>query len=67
MFEGFPDVTEDVVSERLAVRDCSTYAWSKRAFLLAATGDTAGAASAAARELELATEIRVAAGASLAQ
>ena len=37
---------------------------SKQAFLLAATGD---AASAAARELELATEIRVAADAPLAQ
>jgi hypothetical protein len=64
---GRVDLASALVSERLAVRDCSTYAWSKRAFLLAATGDTAGAASAAARELELATEIRVAVGASLAQ
>jgi hypothetical protein len=63
---GRLDLAGALVSERLAVRECSTYAWSKRAFLLAATGDTAGAASAAARELELATEIRVAADAPLA-
>jgi hypothetical protein len=64
---GRQDLAGALVSERLAVRDCSTYAWSKRAFLLAATGDAAGAASAAARELELATEIRVAADAPQAQ
>ena len=64
---GRLDLASALVSERLAVRECSTYAWSKRAFLLAATGDTAGAASAAARELELAAEIRVAADAPLAQ
>jgi hypothetical protein len=64
---GRLDLASALVSERLAVRECSTYAWSKRAFLLAATGDTAGAASAAARELELATEIRVAAAAPLAR
>jgi tetratricopeptide (TPR) repeat protein len=64
---GRLDLAGALVSERLAVREGSTYAWSKRAFLLAATGDTAGAASAAARELELATEIRVAADAPLAQ
>jgi hypothetical protein len=58
---GRRDLASALVSERLAVRECSTYAWSKRAFLLAATGDTAGAASAAARELELAAEIRAAA------
>ena len=64
---GRQDLAGALVSERLAVRECSTYAWSKRAFLLAATGDTAGAASAAARELELATEIRAAADAPLAR
>jgi hypothetical protein len=64
---GRLDLAGALVSERLAVRECSTYAWSKRAFLLAATGDTAGAASAAARELELASEIRVAAAAPLAR
>jgi hypothetical protein len=63
---GRMDLASALVSERLSVRECSTYAWSKRAFLLAVTGDTAGAASAAARELELATEIRVAADAPLA-
>ena len=64
---GRVDLASALVSERLAVRECSTYAWSKRAFLLAATGDTAAAAAAAARELELATEIRVAADAPLPQ
>ena len=58
---GRRDLASALVSERLAVRECSTYAWSKRAFLLAATGDTAGAAAAAARELELAAKIRAAA------
>jgi tetratricopeptide (TPR) repeat protein len=64
---GRLDLASALVSERLAVRECSTYAWSKRALLLAATGDTAGAASAAARQLELVTEIRVAADGPLAQ
>jgi hypothetical protein len=58
---GQLDLATALVSERLAVRECSTYAWSKRAFLLAAAGDPAGAASAAARERELAAEIRAAA------
>jgi hypothetical protein len=58
---GQLDLASALVSERLAVRECSTYAWSKRAFLLAATGDRAGEASAAARRLELAAEIRAAA------
>jgi hypothetical protein len=64
---GRLDIAGALVSERLAVRECSTYAWSKRAFLLAATGDTAGAASAAARELELAAKIRAAADGPLPQ
>jgi hypothetical protein len=64
---GRLDLASALVSERLAVRECSTYAWSKRAFLLAAIGDSAGAASAAARERELVTEIRVAADGPLAQ
>ena len=54
------DLASALVSERLSVRESSTYAWSKRAFLLAITGDTAGAASAAARERELARQIRAA-------
>jgi hypothetical protein len=58
---GQLDLVSSLVSERLAVRECSTYAWSKRAFLLAAIGDTAGSAAAGARERELASEIRVAA------
>ena len=54
------DLASALVSERLSVREGSTYAWSKRAYLLAMTGDTAGAASAAARERELARQIRAA-------
>ncbi len=62
---GRMDLASALVSERLSVRECSTYAWSKRAFLLAVTGDTAGAASAATRERELARQIRAAADGSL--
>ena len=64
---GRLDLASALVSERLAVRECSTYAWSKRAFLLAATGDRPGAASAAARGLELASEIRTATDGPLAE
>jgi hypothetical protein len=59
---GRADLASALVSERLANRECSTYAWSKRALLLARAGDTAGAAAAAARERELAAGIRAAAG-----
>jgi hypothetical protein len=62
---GRMDLASALVSERLSVRECSTYAWSKRAFLLAITGDTAGATSAAARERELARQIRAAADGAL--
>jgi hypothetical protein len=58
---GRTELASALVSERLANRECSTYAWSKRALLLARSGDTAGAAAAAARERELAAGIRVAA------
>jgi hypothetical protein len=58
---GRLDLASALVSERISVRESSTYAWSKRAFLLAMTGDTAGAASAAVRERELARQIRAAA------
>jgi hypothetical protein len=51
------DLASALVSERLAVRECSTYAWTKRALLLAATGDHPGAASARAREQHLAAQI----------
>jgi hypothetical protein len=59
--EGQTDLALALVSERLAVRECNTYAWSKRAWLLAAAADQPGAASAAARAAELATQIRAAA------
>ncbi len=45
---GRAELASALVSERLANRECSTYAWSKRALLLARAGDTAGAAAAAA-------------------
>jgi hypothetical protein len=59
---GRTDLALALVSERLAVRECNTYAWSKRAGLLAAAADRPGAASAAARAGDLATQIRAAAG-----
>ena len=63
---GRTDLALALVSERLAVRQCNTYAWSKRAGLLAAAADQPGAATAAgaaaARASDLATQIRVAAG-----
>lgn len=58
---GRTDLANALVSERLAVRECNTYAWSKRAILLAAADNTAAAAAAAAREQELAAQIRTAA------
>jgi hypothetical protein len=51
-----------LVSERLAVRECNTYAWSQRARLLGAAADQPGAAAAAARAGDLAAQIRTAAG-----
>jgi tetratricopeptide (TPR) repeat protein len=58
---GRADLANALVSERLALRDCSTYAWSKRAMLLAAAENTAGATAATNRERELAGQIRSAA------
>ena len=55
------DLAAALVSERLSVRECNTYAWSKRAWLKDAAGDRDGAASALARVSELAGQIRVAA------
>jgi hypothetical protein len=52
------DLALALVSERLSVRECNTYAWSQRAKLLAATADQPGAASAAARATDLAGKIR---------
>jgi hypothetical protein len=55
------DLAFALVSERLAVRECNTYAWSKRAKLLAATADRPAAAAAEARAAALAGKIRAAA------
>jgi hypothetical protein len=57
---GQTDLALALVSERLSVREGNTYAGSKRARLLAATADPAGAASAEARASELVTQIRAA-------
>ena len=59
---GRTDLALALVSERLAVRECNTYAWSKRARLLGAAADQPGAAAAAARAGHLAAQIRAAAG-----
>jgi hypothetical protein len=56
------DLALALVSERIAVRECNTYAWSKRARLLGAARDQSGAASAAARASGLAGQIRAATG-----
>ena len=55
------ELASALVSERLSVRECNTYAWSKRAWLREAAGDRDGAASALARADQLAGQIRVAA------
>ncbi len=55
------DLALALISERLAVRERNTYAWSKRASLLAATADQPGAAAAEARATDLADQIRAAA------
>lgn len=58
---GHADLANALVSERLAVRERNTYAWSKRAVLLAAAGNQAEAEAATARQRELADQIRSAA------
>jgi tetratricopeptide (TPR) repeat protein len=58
---GRHELAAALVSERLSMRECNTYAWSKRAWLRDAAGDQAGAAAAMARARELAAEIRTAA------
>jgi len=60
---GRLDLAAALVSERLSVRECNTYAWSKRAWLMTAAGDQPGAASARARARELAGEIKAVAAA----
>jgi hypothetical protein len=57
---GRTDLALALVSERLSVRECNTYAWSKRARLLAAA-DRPAAAQAEARATDLANQIRAAA------
>ena len=51
------DVARALVSERLGVRESSTYAWSKYAQVLAAEGDESGASAATERARVLADEI----------
>ncbi|MDR2984899.1 MAG: tetratricopeptide repeat protein [Nocardiopsaceae bacterium] len=59
---GRLDLAAALVSERLSVRECNTYAWSKMAWLRDMADDKDGAAAARAREGELAGQIRTAAG-----
>jgi hypothetical protein len=56
---GRHELASALVSERLANRDGSTYAWGKRALLLSQAGATA-AAAAAARRRELTADIQAA-------
>ena len=56
------DLALALISERLSLRECNTYAWSKRASLLTATADKSGVTTSAARALDLAGEICAAAG-----
>jgi hypothetical protein len=58
---GQLELAAALVSERLSVRECNTYAWNKQAWLHNAAGDQAGAATAIARARELAGEIKTAA------
>ncbi|HEY1698311.1 MAG TPA: tetratricopeptide repeat protein [Trebonia sp.] len=57
---GRDDLAAALVGERLANRECSTYAWTKRSLLLAARGDQTGAAAASRRADEFVTDIRAA-------
>ena len=57
---GRHELAAALVSERLSMRECNSYAWSKRAWLRDAAGDQAGAAAAMARARELAGEISAA-------
>lgn len=58
---GRQELADALVSERLANRECSTYAWSKRALLLSRIGAAQAAAAASARQRELTAEIQAAA------
>src|SRR6202142_4534642 len=58
---GRHELASALVSGRPANPEWRTYAWTKRAMLLAAAGNAVGAASATTRERELAAQIRSAA------
>jgi tetratricopeptide (TPR) repeat protein len=58
---GRLELASALVSERLSMRECNSYAWTKRAWLMNATGDRAGAATAMARARELSGQIAAAA------
>lgn len=55
---GRDEIALALVSERLGVRESSTYAWSKRSQILAGMGDRDAADRAAARTEALSREIR---------
>ena len=55
------DLARALVSERLGVRESSTYAWSKYADVLTSVGDQAGAVAAATRASDLVASVRDAA------
>jgi hypothetical protein len=57
---GHLDVARALLSERISVRDSSTYAWSKRAELLARLGDREGLLQASVRADLLAARVRAA-------
>jgi hypothetical protein len=52
------DISLALVSERLGMREASTYTWSKRAQVLSETGDRAGSQIAFARAASLSSLIR---------
>ena len=56
-----PEIARGLVSERLGVRESSTYTWSKYAQALTGTGDESGASAATKRAGVLADEILAAA------
>ncbi len=57
---GRANLARALIDERLGVRDASTYAWTRRARLLADRGDPTGARAARERARDLADTIRVA-------
>ncbi len=59
---GRDEIALALLSERLAVRESSTYAWSKRSQILVSMGDRGGADLAGARTEALSKEIRAVSG-----